>query len=615
MPREAPAEPAAGATANADAASVIERSPAASAALSSWTAELAVPELRRGEAVLTGRLVRSFEQREPFANLELLLEDMSATSPAPREELPLEDWLRATAERELARRANLRRATSDERGEFRFEGLPAQARLLLHAASADLRLELESGGSLYGIEPQPLGAIRVREIALVRFELTRADGGGLSSARIAWSSERGTTASGWTPSDRERALPVGSVELEARSNDGAWVAEKSRVELVRGPQRVVLRLEPRPVLCGRFAPRDATPRWDLAVHLIEAEAGSATPEALLAAVDKMSLDASTRYRFSFGERAPGTYALAVFSGGRAVSEIALATLGASPCEIVLHEIEATEQQLLRVVLEAPPGAELGSPAVYAGVRIGERTLEEREHSRRADDGAYLVAEPELPEAASDARSYVRVRCSLGEQTVFYERGATNEVRVAFAPQAHLVVDLVGFAPKELTRLWLGFRRSDPDRASGTAEPWARLTAEDDPPSVASRRERSGLQPGSYEIALLVVERSERGLAQQWPILTRSLELAPGTQRLELARPPLHELLVQLPPGEISYSCALHWPDNGGRTVALAPPDAERRVSFELLPAGRYRLVCKPKGGAEAAMEVEVPSVGPVRAPE
>ncbi|MBL8901038.1 MAG: hypothetical protein JNM84_25640 [Planctomycetes bacterium] len=614
-PRPALAEPGAEGPAKADPPIVIERSPAASAAVSSWTAELAVPAVRRGEAVLSGRLVRSFERREPFANVELVLEEPAFVSRATNEDLPLEEWLRTTAERELARRTSQRRATSDARGEFRFEGLPANQAFLLRAAGGDLRLELESGGSLYGLEPQHLGEIRALELALVEFELARADGGALPRARLAWSSDLGGTASSWTANDRQRAISVGTVEFEARTEDGAWISEKRRVELVRGPQRVALRLEPRPALHGRFAPRDAGLRRGLAVHMIEASSGSATTETLLAASDKLSLGANTQYRFSFAERAPGRYALAVFSGSQAVSEVAIATLEANPCEVVLHEIEPAEQHLLRVVVEAPAGVDLGHTAVYAGALVGERGLEECEHLRRAEDGAYLVAEPALPEGASDARGYVRVRCTLGEQTVFYEHGAASEVRVAFDALAHLVVELVGFSPAELTRITLGLRRVAPALPSRTMEPWARPTAEDDPPSLAPQREKTALQPGSYELAVLCLERSARGFAQQWPLLTRNFELAPGTQRLELARPALHELVVQLPPGEISYRCALHWPGDGGRTITLAAPDAERRVRFELIPAGRYRLVCRPKGGAEAAIEVDVPSVGPVRAPE
>lgn len=159
-----------------------------------------------------------------------MLEELSGALPPLSEDLALDEWLRATAERELARRANLRRSTSDERGEFRFEGLSTNARFRLRPAAPDLRLQLPSRIPLYGVGASPLGDVRTMELARLEFELTRADGGGRIVALSPPDAERRV---------RFELVPAGRYRLVCRPKGGEEAATDIEVPsagVVRAPE-------------------------------------------------------------------------------------------------------------------------------------------------------------------------------------------------------------------------------------------------------------------------------------------------------------------------------------------------------------------------------------------
>ena len=124
-----------------------------------------------------------------------------------------------------------------------------------------------------------------------------------------------------------------------------------------------------------------------------------------------------------------------------------------------------------------------------------------------------------------------------------------------------------------------------------------------------------LEPGSYVLNLMITSRGSRSSA---PVAWLPVDLGPGENEARLAIPPLFTLDVVVPEtkegARVQVAREVEGDQRTSRTAASERCDADGRVHFEDLPAGRYR-VSTWGGKSRGHMIVDVPSGEVVFEPE
>lgn len=509
------------------------------------------------------------------------------------------------------RRATMREARSDERGEFVLTGL-ADVPYIVGGTLAHHEVRCggsEQGGVLPGTEISVVVVLRCTVEIDVRLpdgtqppeaivDVTREDSG--------WE----VWAFAWSPREMSIELGTGTYGLEAYRGRRERPLARSAPTTVslfgsEGGTRAVLTLERALTVCGqiRFEDLDERPRRSIAVKAVsldgevsdgvESNLWWCEPAALESTEDGWS------YRLDFLE--PGPQAVVLTEGGEILERIDVDVQVDTPLagpEFLVPKQDLSQHLLVRVL-----GPE-GRP--YPGAVSFSWSLADNECAvvhQAVGEGTYRLARPK-PEDVGSTPSFLHVHDEHYGNLFVPCRPLDQEVcDVRFARPGRLLVRIAN-APEsgtdDLFMMRLGRESADRTERVGVRTP-----APDESFVFAP------VQPGGYELFVAVHN-------QDWnthDLVQRTVQVQSGEQVVELALPTLHELTVVVPrpfdPEDLPYVGLLLEDGDGTTFHQSCRVNAEGRVRFEHLPEGTYQVRVGEFDVESPMMRVRVPATSAI----
>ncbi|MBI1380232.1 MAG: hypothetical protein GC161_04000 [Planctomycetaceae bacterium] len=501
--------------------------------------------------------------------------------------------------------------TTDEQGAFEFADL------------VDALWDLRATAEGWTIEPLrlvrgPVGsnanvALVATPLLRVPISVLRADGTPAERALIEVQTPAGPDRSyrhwEWTPSAPHLELPDTAVELRALAEEqvwlglgqqvaSAWASPLAIADATSGP--LVLTLAPRVCLIGAVADTSGdrgVPQGTLALCL--PLDGRGLPAADNWSNKVRSMGITTLPRFQFLDLEPGHHGLGLRVG--AMKTVTGAVELELPTGITRRDLSLSTAELpsIRLVLHAHDGTPYaGDLMVGLSVHTGDGRSYSVVNVLRLPDGTveipagHRATEFLLGTSSSHAAALELRTKTYGTKDVeLIPRKFDYEAR--FAEPSSLVLHVTGARPSS-AEAWLGVKLTRLEME--VAEEGKRRASAESMGvhgSVGEPIEIGPIEPGTYRVELEWCRgvRDEhwdsRRLAQQ------TIQLAPGTNSVQMDVPLLHELLVvggtelvgrrvratafDLPPGVV-----------GGDAEKF---DALGEARIVDLPAGRYLVNC------------------------
>jgi hypothetical protein len=420
-------------------------------------------------------------------------------------------------------------------------------------------------------------------------------GEAIDEARVVARREDGFLhTSWWTPEAPTLSLPGGTYVLEAVGTDESAASAPVVVPSAdAGP--VVLRLQTRPVLMGRVLLPPGSREHFVAVRALRTDDGE-RPDAVLPRLLRngtvTSAAAAQDFRFRFEGLDPGHYALGVSVPGSDPT-VEFVDLGDRAVwrDIVIAETDEARMMVVRVLDSH------GALVSDADVQIGTDAWTPpfggpTEHVTLHADGTFRVRR-NATVVGANPRLVVRSR-RLGMKEIPLDARAASPIEVRFDAGATLDVVVDGGArlgDGVSLQVAVSLARGAPVGTDGERREVG--------PSGEARFER--LQPGEYD-AVVLVRRGE------WTrrVAVQRTQVRPGSNRATIPMPALSSLTVEVAGGSVGIGVTLTpMGGAGAQQPELRMTDAEGRVTFELLPAGRYHIRCL-MGGALCVATVDVP---------
>jgi hypothetical protein len=361
---------------------------------------------------------------------------------------------------------------------------------------------------------------------------------------------------------------------------------------------VILQLVPKAGLRGRVTFAEGDPLGTIRVHALRVDAGEEPDvQMLLDEGETKWIFASGTYEFDEEDIGVGRFLVGVAFHETVVAS-RVVEIGRGPTECDFHIEELPRREFVAVEVRGPGGEPVEDLAVFAGVDDDGDVATDDDSGFRLRDGGLLVAHYT---SDPDVRLFVEVSSKrFGSKRAYYERDQLQPVRIAFGAPGRLAVTLRGYAGSGHEG-WLRAALAPSDRSAAAIEELGDY-------SYAFREdgtlELGPAQTGSY---LLVVYVGIHG--QNYEAARHDVRLRAGENRLAIAMPAMHRLVVRAPGLE------------PGTVLELIPARAEtwlgvdrrvgedRRVVFPRLPTGRYRLM--KEGAWGTAMVFELPHAGEV----
>lgn len=528
---------------------------------------------------VAGAEVRTIPAGLRFASWEA--EFLERPADGRPEERSLDHALRAAARRHAEIRRDLRSGKSDAQGRFRIEGVRVGIEHSLEAFCAGYEIQGTDGTPFVGIQPGQSVQLLAKPLVRLPLRVEEGDGTSLEAAIV----QVENNGHGWTmPRAWHRAegaiyLSPGSYRLSATHLPARGLATKQlsiEVDAAAVPQELRLRFEVLARLEIRVGGQllAGPERRGLQVRVAAHENGRAPDREQMRWSGRFAEPSGKELPALFVARdlPPGPHSVAVLLGEERVLALRTIEIGAGSNTLELELEETSGDRIVEVEVADPQGR--GIPDLQLIVH------REAEDDVESDGVAIVPADDEgarwriIHEAARLTTGVTwRLRATSprhGQILREYDPRTAGKVELRFAEGARLEV-VVPNARGALV-------------AVEAAEELAQSELDE-----SGRALLGPFAPGRYYVRL-----DQR--FQGWStlsVLRREIELAPGSNRLELALPPLYTVRVSAPGSA----------DRGGR-VTLRYQSLEgrdERAGFGLeneqaelanLPAGSYELLLR-----------------------
>jgi hypothetical protein len=584
--------------------------------------DVAVPAPRTGDGTITG-VVRT-AAGAPLAGVLVRAaperDDDAAADPSGGP--PGSPPARADVEREVRRlvarlrrsESEIRESTTDAAGAFAVTGL-AKTDYEVHAWLSGWRIDKVRWSEGKTFAPGGRCDFVATPVRLLTVSVLLPDGTSPTRASVAWKPADGGDGgeSDWRPESPQIDLPDGTYELSASTApvhvEDAWHrtplyrCEPQTVVIAKDlPQSATLTLDARPGIDVRVVFESARRPPHVRVAALRLDDGAPADPARLLGPSAKQVWLEEELQGAFIDVEPGTYLVGVTFRGGAIGPTASVSVGSGLVEQELRVPAGEIRDWVKAWVRAPDGGLVRDAKIECGCRIGDRDGDESTDVSADADGAYHVPHfeggaPMLGGARSggDLRGdgprtyFVRAASDrYGEVETTYDPATQPEITLQFAAPAMVRATIAGYAASPDRRRV----RMELSRKEGYFSVSAKIDA-------AGTATFPGVQPGEYELELLLADRDERrrdGDARRMSKIDCALHA--GDNSFTVALREFIDLVVtfDLPLRDV----ALQRYDKDGRIETVdrdRPRDGEREVAFldlTMVP-GRYRIAASQVG--------------------
>lgn len=552
---------------------------------------VAVSQVKRGTGVITGTIV----DVEGHAVAGVRLKALRANQFEPRNlERPgmVADGVLSPEELLQKHQAALLRdpsresvASSNEKGEFRLEGLDkAPYNLEAHLAGYELS-PLEDGNALFGRWPGDAVAIRAIRMGGVMVNILLPDGNAPAVAELSCTRNDATSSFQWNAAENFIPLAAGHWQLVARGGEmGELRSEKvTAVVGVSGSSAAVeLKLEDRPHIRGKLIFESAPPDQSFSVLLWKEDQDPATTNRWEATNWNEHARTLATQGFLFMDLAPGLYRLGVGSEEEEHPPVlATVTVGEHGVVQDLQVRDAATGPEWEVVVLDPEGKPIVDANIETSFWMGNNTA-----WRRGADGTQRGRIPKhIRDGKSEERLFAWITTGAYGKTAVELPRSGGRVETRMQPVGVLKVRFLASSESQRKTLSAGLQMHASD---GQPHLWVGNQ------EAGTKGEASfaPLQPGTYSISLSVPTGGWNGNQN---VSSRVLQINSGENSLDLGMPLLFNFKVHLKSAaSLKQSGHMRLQGDGGGTEGVnynanAPVGTDGMAKFENVPAGRYQL--------------------------
>lgn len=542
----------------------------------------------RGSGVISGKV--ALANGSPLPGVTLTA---NAHIPFDSKQDPsLEEEVRGVVTRRKLSENAKRSAKSDEQGHYSIEGIGDYTYWI--AASLDgYKFEPTDHDAMYRSKAGATVDFVASPIFILTVEILLPTGGQPDEASVNYqktASDGRMSGSGYTWESAKPTLELdpGTYRFTATSGEfEEFVAPAVTVDIGTGKAtKVTLKLESKPSIVGKLTlPPDMGEDENIRVNVLKFEGAQApSPEAVLSSRKYAWPEKHNGWTYKIGDLVAGNYVVAAVRDGKiAASATTVVSQGVVRVDLALASRNRADYVVVHVL--APDGSAVEGVSISAGYRMGSGSGTKGGNFRREKDGSYWVPhnEPERGERSEGNLSYfVEVfSAKYGTKEATYEKTAVSEVTVQFATPAFVTVTIVGydtFEGKDRLRVQL--------RGGGEGQPGRRFTNSEPGENEGAKRRLGPVEPGSYEITLLLVE-SDRDF-RPVIIAVEAVTLKAGEQEATISVPALYTVRVQLKETKSGRQVRLE-SERRNEARLSAETDDQGVATFKNVPAGTYEI--------------------------
>ncbi|MCB9881549.1 MAG: hypothetical protein H6834_07150 [Planctomycetes bacterium] len=555
--------------------------------LQTFLRSLPRPDELSGDGRITGTIHTSDGQ--PVPDVTITATPRSSPPGSSLGDDSLATYVQSMAHGEAWRRANRRVTTSDHAGRFTIDNIDDSTQFRVDLVHEGYRFDSrERNTRLFSVRAGRQLDIVAEPVASVTFDVRMPDGSQATSANLAFGSTNSTTNRSWRPASADITMTPGTYSVHATGEEGRLASAQKAVTIGESQPAVTLQLEPVPLIIGSVQGDTASSSYRVHLHPLS-ESATQSPEVVRDRGDVTWVHEHDGFAFRFKNKPGGRYGLLVTNNDQIVSDLATIDFDGTFLEIVLEVRPPRREDFVSVLVLDPEGRPIRDASISPGVR-SERGQSSGGGIRiPKPDGHIWVSHHALDGREGEVTYFVRVECHLGQREAAYVRTPASEVTVRFEQPASLEVMITGITdPALLSQLTVSVaEETDGNHHVGGGEsPQGAMTV------VA------GLQPGPHVVILSL--RADRHRTME--LARQPIVLASGKNVTTIAAPALHRVGITFEDHEPGSRVHLRADrDRGWSSSWEGTLDANRHVSFDLVPPGRYRV--SSSGSGEMEFEV------------